>query len=175
MKLKSIITVALLVFVIASVAYLIFRESGKKTNDDPAEKTMVRENPGGVDTRSELPKSNETRHKVIAYYFYTTKRCPTCRKIEEYTTESIETAFAAQLKSGKLEFHVVNVDEPENRHYIDDYQLTTKSVVLADYQYGKQTRWKNLDRVWQYVGKRQTFIDYIEDETKDYLGELSYE
>ena len=172
MKPKNIVAVALLAFAIASVVYLIFKESGNNIKNASVEDTVVKEGPERAETRDKPQVVDETGHKVIAYYFHTTKRCPTCRKIEEYTTESIETGFAAQLKSGKLEFHVVNVDEPENRHYIDDYQLTTKSVVLADYRDGRQTRWKNLDRVWQYVRERQVFINYIEDETKDYLGEL---
>lgn len=196
MKSKHIITGILLLFVVASVAFLVFKESKEKPMEGSSDETAIDRNPEGTSAPGGIResdksgresgesgresgesgrKSGESGRTVIAYYFLTTKRCPTCRKIEAYTTEAIETAFARQLESGRLEFHVVNVDEPENSHYIDDYQLTTKSVVLADYRGGEQTRWKNLDRVWQYVGDKQTFMDYIEDETNKIMGELSHE
>ncbi len=34
-------------------------------------------------------------HRVIAYYFHTTYRCASCRAIEAYSREAIESAFAA--------------------------------------------------------------------------------
>ncbi len=182
MKSKHIITGILLLFVIASVAFLVFKESKEEPMEGSSDETAIDRNPEGTSAPGGIRESDKSGREsggsgrtVIAYYFLTTKRCPTCRKIEAYTTEAIETAFARQLELGRLEFHVVNVDEPENSHYIDDYQLTTKSVVLADYRDGEQTRWKNLDRVWQYVGDKQTFMDYIEDETNKIMGELSHE
>jgi hypothetical protein len=174
MKVKSIATVILLIFVIASVAYLVFRESTAETEERFTEGATAG-NPGSIETPGGKQVSGGSGNKVIAYYFYTTKRCPTCRKIESYTTESIKTTFARQLESGRLELRIINVDEPENEHYIDDYQLTTKSVVLADHRDGKKVRWKNLPLVWHHVGDKQTFMDYIETETRDYLGEPAHE
>ena len=112
---------------------------------------------------------------VIVYYFYSTKRCSTCMKIESYTRESIMDGFPGLIESGRLRFIAVNVDELENEHFIDDYQLTTKSVILSDNTDGKETRWKNLDLVWEYVGDKGTFIDYVRRETSAYLGGLENE
>ncbi len=175
MKAKNIVSVVLLVFVIASAAYLVLREPAKETVERFTEKSVADKNPGSIETPGGKHGSGQSGNTVVAYYFHTTKRCPTCRKIESYTTESIKTTFARQLESGRLELLVVNVDEPENDHYIDDYQLTTKSVVLADYRDGKEVRWKNLPLVWHHVGDKRTFMDYIETETRDYLGEPSNE
>ncbi len=175
MKAKNIVTAVLLVFTIASVAFLVFKESAKETAERSTEEAAADRNPGGIETPAGTHGFGGTGNSVIAYYFHTTRRCMTCRRIESYTTESIKTAFAHQLQSGRLEFHVVNVDEPENRHYIDDYQLTTKSVVLAEYRDGKEVRWKNLPLVWHHVGDKEVFMDYIETETRDYLGEPAHE
>jgi hypothetical protein len=62
--------------------------------------------------------------------FHSTSRCTTCRTIERYSKEAIDKYFVDELKNGILEFKPVNVDEPENRHYIQDYQLYTRSLVL---------------------------------------------
>jgi len=107
-----------------------------------------------------------TDHKVIAYYFYTTRRCPSCKKIEAYSDEAIRTGYVDQLKKGLLEWRVVNTDEPGNEHYVDDYQLYTKSLVLSHVEGGKQTKWKNLDKVWELLGDKDGFMKYVQDEIK---------
>ena len=99
--------------------------------------------------------------KVIAYYFHGTFRCPTCRKLEQYSKEAIGTNFKDALASGKLEFKVINVEDKGNEHYGSDYQLYTKSLILSLVKDGKQITWKNLDKIWEHVGNKQRFIDYV--------------
>jgi uncharacterized membrane protein len=60
---------------------------------------------------------------TVVYYFHATSRCATCRTIEAYAHDAVTTAFAADLSSGSLEWQAVNVDEPVNRHFIQDFQL----------------------------------------------------
>jgi hypothetical protein len=110
-----------------------------------------------------------TARKVMAYYFHTNYRCWTCRTIEALTQESIQKNFAQELKSGRLEWRVINIDEPANRHFAQDYKLYTKSVIIADLQNGKQVRWKNLEKVWEYVHDPNAFANYIRDEISAYL------
>jgi hypothetical protein len=105
-------------------------------------------------------------HKVVAYYFHGNVRCATCRKIEAYTGEAIDSGFAAELKSGLLEWHAINTDSSQNEHYLEDYQLYTKSVILSDLHHGKQTRWKNLDKIWTLTGDKSDFMKYIQDEVR---------
>ena len=109
--------------------------------------------------------------KVIAYYFHGTMRCPTCHKLEQYSKEAIETHFKYVLASGKLEFKVVNVEDKGNEHYGSDYQLYTKSLILSVVKDGKEIKWKNLDKIWEYVGNKQRFIDYVKSGVADLLKE----
>jgi hypothetical protein len=108
-------------------------------------------------------------HQVIAYYFHGTRRCSNCIKIESYTKEAIDSAYGAALKDSSLVWRVVNTDEEANNHFLDDYQLYTKSVVLVDMQDGKQVRWKNLEKVWDYLGDKEAFKKYIRDEVALFL------
>jgi hypothetical protein len=128
------------------------------------------------ETKDSLPKGVDSlrvpapaTHQVIAYYFHGNVRCPSCRKIEAYTKEAIDSAFGESLKSGKLEWRVVNTDSSENEHYLKDYQLFTKSVVLSDVHDGTQTRWKNLGKVWELLGDQAKFHAYIQDEMRPFL------
>lgn len=109
-------------------------------------------------------------HKVIAYYFHTNTRCSTCIKIEQYSHEAIEQGFPYELKAGTLELRVVNYEQPENRHFIQDYKLVSKSLVLVNMVDGKQTRWTNLKLVWQLTGHKDAFLNYVRKEIRGYLS-----
>ena len=106
---------------------------------------------------------------IAAYYFHGNFRCPTCRKMEQYSREAIEKYFGEQLKNGVVVFQTINIDEPENQHFVQDYQLVTKSLVLVKYENGKQTAWKNLPAIWQNVGDQTAFFQYIKKEVAAYL------
>lgn len=106
---------------------------------------------------------------LIAYYFHTTRRCMSCRKIEAYSGEAINAGFADQVKSGRIEWRPVNTDLAENRHFIDDYQLYTKSLIIADMENGRQLRWKNLQKVWELLKDKQEFQSYVQKEINDFL------
>ncbi len=108
---------------------------------------------------------------VIAYYFHGSFRCPTCHKLEQYSKEAIETDFKDAIASGRLEYRVVNVEDKGNEHYASDYQLYTKSLILSLVKDGKETKWINLDKIWEYVGNKERFIDYVKSRVTDFLKE----
>jgi len=108
--------------------------------------------------------------RVIAYYFHGTRRCASCKKIEAYSEEAITTGFADLIENGELVWLPVNTDEEENQHFIDDYQLYTKSVILVDTEAVKEPRWKNLKDVWLKLGDKEDFIAYVQAEVRSFLG-----
>jgi len=109
-------------------------------------------------------------HKVIAYYFHTNARCSTCIKIEQYSKEAIEKGFPEELKNGALEMRIVNYENPENRHFMQDYKLVSKSLILVNMVNGKQTEWTNLKVVWQLTGRKDAFLNYVRREVRGYLA-----
>jgi hypothetical protein len=108
---------------------------------------------------------------VVAIYFHGNVRCATCKKIESYADEAVQSGFPEALEEGDLVWRVINIDEADNTHFIQDFQLVTKSVVLAEYREGEVVRWENLDKVWQLVRDKDRFADYIQSETREFLGE----
>ncbi len=110
-----------------------------------------------------------SQKKTIVYYFHGNMRCRTCNKIEAYTKEAITAGFAKELAAGSLEIRVVNTDKSENEHFIKDFQLTNRSVVLALSHEDKVEKWKNLDRIWLLVRKKENFQSYIEEETRTFI------
>ena len=124
---------------------------------------------------SSVPQSQEqppaSEQKIVVYYFHGNSRCASCMAIEQYTREAVEEAFAKELKSNALELRVINVETPENAHFIQDYQLYTRSVIVSEVTGGKEARWKNLQRVWELLRDEQAFKDYVQMEVFDYLEE----
>ena len=86
-------------------------------------------------------------HVVIAYYLYTNPRCDACLKIDALDT-----------------------DMPEYEHFVNDFELEMKSLVLVEIQDGKQLRWKNCIEVWDLLEDKNSFWAYVQKEVKAYLG-----
>lgn len=163
MNIKKIATAFLILFVVASVGTIV----AKERNVQPTPQVAVTPATEVVETKPASPTVQEitTQAKVVAYYFHGNMRCTTCKKIEALTMEAIETGFAEEIKSGRVELKVVNVEETSNEHYIQDYQLVSRSVVVVRYEGEAQKDWKRLDAVWQLTGDKEAFIRLVQDET----------
>ena len=165
-KMKRIIQIILLVVVVGSISYLVAREMLHQSHN----KVGAKEDIAAV-THGHVDANIKPDH-VIVYYFYGNFRCAACKKIEAYSKESINDNFSNELKSGLLSFKVINVEEPENRHFIQDYGLYTKSLIVASYAGDQQIKYKNLERVWDYLGSKDEFEDYVKTELSGFLSEV---
>ena len=118
------------------------------------------------------PQAHATviQEKTIVYYFHGNMRCRTCNKIEAYTKEVINTSFAKELSDGLLEIRIVNTDKSENEHFIKDFQLTNRSIVLVRSRGDDLEKWQNLDRIWLLVRKKEAFQSYIDEETRAFMA-----
>lgn len=118
------------------------------------------------------PVVKEASKKFVAFYFHGNFRCTNCKKIEQYSGEAIEKYFSKQLKTKKLVFNIINIDLPENKHFTEDYQLYTRSLIVAEFKDGKQVKWKNLTKVWDYLNDRDKFYEYVKSEIQKYLEHI---
>jgi len=118
------------------------------------------------------PVVKEASKKFIAFYFHGNFRCAKCKKIEQYSREAIEKYFTEQLKTRALIFNVINIDLSENKHFIEDYKIYTRSLIIAEFKDGKQVKWKNLTKVWDYLNNKDKFYEYVRLEIKKYLEQI---
>ena len=109
--------------------------------------------------------------EIVAYYFHGNLRCKTCQMIEAYSEEAITQGFADELASGQLAWRVVNIDEAQNKHFVKDFELVTKSLVLVSFRDGEVVRFENLKLVWQLVRDKDGFLKYVRDGTREFIGE----
>ena len=152
MKSKQILAVALLVFVGLSIAYMLVKERD-------------------TSTVAEEPSTNANREKgqLVVYYFHGDVRCATCHKLETYAREALEANFSDELGSKDIVWRTVNVDRSENGHYVGDYELVSKAVVLSWVVGGKEVRWKKLDEIWQKVNDKKSYLQYVRGSIEEFL------
>jgi len=166
---KSIFRGVLLAFVAASIGVLVVKGSRTGAPETPAPPAI--QPVAAATEQPATPAVEAPSRTVIAYYFHGNRRCMSCRKIEAFSHKAITTGFREALDAGRLEWRMVNCDEPGNEHYLKDYNLYTKQVVLVEVENGEQRRWKDLDKVWDLLGSEAGFVGYIQDEVRAYLGE----
>lgn len=109
------------------------------------------------------------REKVKVYYFYGDYRCATCNKLEKYSQAAVKDNFAAEIKSGKVVWEAINYEKEENSFYVNDFNLYNKALIVAKYENGKLTSWKNLDKIWTLVRNEKKYKDYVKTEVEKYL------
>ena len=123
-----------------------------------------------AETKKDQSVSLKSDKSVIVNYFHGKRRCVTCQKLEAYAKEALEINFADELADKTIQWKVTDMSTKENRHFAEDFQLVSQSLVLTMQENGKQTTWKNLDQIWQLVRDKETYMKYVRDSVKEFLG-----
>ncbi len=161
MNAKRITTAALLLFVAASVVYLLHKETSAGA-EPPAPAIVTPCADGAAGTAGCAPEAAEPR--FVAYYFHTTRRCRTCNTIQALAAETIQGGFAKEIEAGVLAWLPVNVEQPGNEHFVTDYQVTGSTLVLAERKDGEPLRHLRLDKTWDLFGDKPRFVEYVTTE-----------
>lgn len=158
MKPKTVIAIVVVIGALLSLA--VFAQNNSKPDG------RTKSAPSITATTQDQVKHSKT----VAYYFHGNVRCMTCRKLESLSHDVVASEFAAQLKTGQLEWQVLNIDLPENAHFIKDYQLVAQSLIVVRYENGRPIEYKNLKDIWQLVNNEQAFRSYVKGEVQTALG-----
>ena len=173
MKPKILILILLLLIIVVSGLTLILRQ--RPRGADPGELQgagAALPNDRQAPSDPALPEKPSALRQdgVLVYYFHGDVRCPTCRAIEALSHEAVQKGFARALEEGALEWHVVNVEEEGNDHFIKDYQIFTSSLVIQKISDGNRDEWKNLEKVWDLVRDEAAFAEYVQGEIRTLMG-----
>lgn len=116
-----------------------------------------------------LPNQSLAQSQVIVRYFHSDVRCTTCLAFEDWSKTAVE-GFPEELANGTLKWEVINFDQAENHHYIKDYGLAEKSLVLVKQEDGKTVRWKNVEEFWDFdENQKDEFVKLAHNLIKEYL------
>jgi len=197
MTAKRLAVAALLLFIAAGVGTFLVRElasppatakgpltptesvaASSSLSDQPTSLTAADQ---GIQTASgtaveestPTPSVQEPRRWVLASYFHSTARCPTCLAIERDSRAALQTAFASDFTSGKLVWRTVNVEDKGNGHYVKDYSLSYASLVITEMAGERELRFKLLGETWSLIhGKPEVFSSYVASGVGAWLREI---
>lgn len=156
---KKIVSAVLLTFVAIALITTVVRNQGadgSATGHPQPTATPATSAPTGA--AATTASSPAAASRLVAFYFHGTKRCTACNSIEQLTREALKP----ETDAGKVDIRSVNVDEAPNAHYAEDFQLTMRTVVLAEEAGGKVVRWKRLDECWDRFADPPDFLAYIQ-------------
>lgn len=154
----AILRYALLFLVAAGISAWAWRNFGPST-------APATDQPPSTGTDSETAPA----HEILVTYFTTDARCPTCLQIEKQAREAIESGFPEELAGGTVRFVTKNFDRPENKHFIETYGLSFKTVVISDRRNGREMSWARFDEVWDLVDKPGDFAVYLRNGVRNCL------
>lgn len=156
MKAKTILTTTLLSFVVVSVAIIVIKEHvlgapAQAVNTEHAIKIEP------ISNAAEISQGES----IVVYYFHGNMRCKTCKKIEALTWQAVENVFSGAIKEGTVVLKPVNLEKSENEHFVEDYQLINRTVVVSKRKGDQELSWRRLDNVWKLVRDEPAFTEYV--------------
>jgi hypothetical protein len=183
---RLVVTIALLLFVGATVGTLIAQEVARPERprvadgseassgvvqaaaaEHPETATIDEPQPAGVEAPNQAEPPEETVCVVDAIYFHNTNRCWTCQKIERDAKAVVEAEFADELAAAALRWSAINMEE--ERQYVDRYELTQPTLVLIRNIGDESEEWTALDQTWALVRDETRYATYLVEGFRAFL------
>lgn len=102
-----------------------------------------------------IPSQVEADNSAELVYFTFGKRCPTCRRMEQWSRDVA------------MEMGITFVQKEADAEQVNFYGLTTKSLILRDVRGGKE--WENLSRIWELNQDETAYKQYVREQISTYI------
>lgn len=119
-------------------------------------------------TKKQVPSVS----KIEVLDFHSTHRCMTCNAIEANTRYTLETYFSKELKSGKITFQSVNVDEKENEKLAEKFEASGTSLFFNIQKNGKEKQVDLTDFAFMYGKDKEKFSTELKSKIDKELSNL---
>ncbi|MBK9016111.1 MAG: hypothetical protein IPM82_19750 [Saprospiraceae bacterium] len=100
-------------------------------------------------------------NRIEVIDFYGTHRCVTCKAIEANTKYALATLYPEELKSGKITFRTVNVDDKANYDMAEAYEATGTALYLNVVKDGKETHVDLTEQAFAKGKERDAFTEEL--------------
>jgi hypothetical protein len=140
-------------------------KSSTEKGDPPAAKPGDSSAQGITEAKAEAVTDG-----VMVYYFHGNRRCPTCLGIQAGIEQVIRERFDAEVTAKTLAFQDVNIDEDANKPFVEQFQISFGTMIVARVQGGKTLAWENCDKVWEYAHDAPKLMDYAAERIRAHLA-----
>ena len=130
--------------------------------------------PGPVFAESILPDGclgNLSDNQVIVYYFHRKFRCQSCEVLESTLQSTMQVTYADHFGTGRLAMCVVNLDDPNNRQYLEQFEIFSNSVVIVEKRGGNILRFKTVESIWDVSEDGEAISHLLQAEVEGFLPE----
>jgi len=120
---------------------------------------------------STLPSKTQIKEnvdKVIIVLLHGNHRCTSCINMENWTEETIEKYFSKEKEEGKIEFLVLNYDDPQNEEVVDRYSEHPFVSIYSETIVNEVSNIEEIENAWFYQTNKEKFIDFM----KNYIERL---
>lgn len=101
---------------------------------------------------------------IVVVSFHAATRCEACREIGHETQALLESDYSEDLETGHMQWRSINYEAPANKHFIQNYELTTSTVVVTRREGGRDVEWQRLDGVWEHVFDGPAMRAYLKEQ-----------
>ena len=105
----------------------------------------------------------------LLYYFNRKFRCQSCEVLESTLQNTLQITYADHFGAGRLAMCVINVDDPENRHYLEQFEIFSNSIVIVEKKSGNILRYKNIEAIWDVSEDREAITRVLKSEVDEFL------
>lgn len=156
-------------YILGSIAVvLLFVFAVFKPFSSPEESVLADQSQPPIPTQTittNLPTGSE---KIEVFVFHATQRCISCINIGKYAEAVIKEKFPEELKSGKITFKEVNIDQPENFNMAKEYGVSGSALYINAIKDGQDHHEEDVT-VWRLVTNEAQFNSYFEAKLKALL------
>ena len=175
---KKLAALSSLVFVLTVLLLFSCGQNANKTNEQEANDTTAKVEQNSKDSlavsdtteKTDAVKQKTDLPKVLVYNFHVTNRCASCIAIEDATTKTLKTYFAAELKQGRIKQYILNVDDEANEKISGKYQAFGSGLFVTRVYKGKETTTDLTGDGFKYArNKEEKFIEILKNKISEYL------
>ena len=82
-------------------------------------------------TNENQTAENVQSDDIQIYYFHNTKRCATCKAVEDETLMALELFYKENIEAGTIEFTALNLEEEEGESMAQELQVSGQTLLLV--------------------------------------------
>lgn len=97
-----------------------------------------------TDKSSSIATTNGKNHLEV-YAFHGTRQCETCKNMKANTKATLDKYFPEEMKSGKIVFQIIDVDDVKNEKLAEKFNATGTALMINNVVNGKDniTDWSD--------------------------------
>jgi rhodanese-related sulfurtransferase len=81
--------------------------------------------------------ANNGKNRLELYAFHGTRQCETCKNMKANTKATLDKYFAEELKTGKIVYQIIDVDDAKNEKLAEKFQATGTALMINKVVNGK--------------------------------------